>query len=66
MSITNDYDETVSVYLIKNKSEVAIKLQKFCKYQKNCEKPVLAISNNVKNVIKRTEFQNYMQTEHID
>ena len=66
MSITDDYDETVFVHLIKNKLKMTIKLQRFYKYQKNCEKSVLTISSDVENIIKKTEFQNYMQIKHID
>ena len=66
MSITDDYDETVSVHLFKNKLEMIIKLQRFCEYQKSHEKSVLAIDNDVESVIKRTEFQNYMQKKHIN
>jgi hypothetical protein len=66
MSITDDYDGTVSVHLIKNKPEAAIKLQRFCEYQKSRGKPVLAISSDVESVIKSTGFQNYMEREHID
>jgi hypothetical protein len=66
MSITDNYDETVFIHLIKNKFKTTIKLQRFCEYQKSCEKSVLAIDNDVESVIKSTEFQNYMQKKHID
>ena len=66
MSITDNYNETVFVHLFKNKSEMTMKLQRFCNYQKSHEKPVLTIDSDVKSIIKKTEFQNYIQTEHID
>jgi len=56
MFITDDWNDFIIVYFIKNKSEAVKYLQKYCNYKKAHKMSVLVICSNNKFVIKNRKF----------
>ena len=56
MSITDDWNDFITVYFIKNKSEAVKYFQKYCNYKKAHKMSVLVICNDNEFVIKNREF----------
>ena len=56
MFIINDWNDSIVVYFIKNKSEAVKYLQKYCNYKKTHKMSVLIIWSDNEFVIKNKKF----------
>ena len=65
MSITDDWNNSIAVYFIKNKSEAVKYFQKYCNYKKTCKMSVLVICSNNEFVIKNRKFTVWKKDEEI-
>ena len=56
ISIIDDWNDSIAVYFIKNKSEAVKYLQKYYNYKKAHKMSILVICSNNESVIKNRKF----------